>query len=114
MTFDCADSRGAVHDRTAGGGKVKDLVARFTEVEKRVRALAEENLNLRNRVRALEEDLGRVSEGAREAETLRARKEQVRDRLKRLLRVLEAVEIKEKEKEEDLQGIEPGQAVIKE
>jgi len=83
---------------------VKELIARFTEVEKRVRALAEENGNLRDRVRALEEELGRASEGAREAETLRARKEQVRDRLNRLLRVLEAVEIKEKEKEGDLQG----------
>ena len=83
---------------------MKELIARFTEVEKRVRALAEENGNLRDRVRALEEELGRASEGAREAETLRARKEQVRDRLNRLLRVLEAVEIKEKEKEGDLQG----------
>ena len=54
----------------------------------------------------LEEELGRASEGAREAETLRARKEQVRERLNRLLRVLEAVEIKEKEKEEDLQSTE--------
>jgi len=85
---------------------VKDLIARFTEVEKRVRALAEENGNLRDRVRALEEELGRASEGAREAEALRSRKEQVRDRLKRLLRVLEAVETREKEKEGDLQGSE--------
>lgn len=80
------------------------MVARFAEVEKRVRALAAENGHLRDRVRKLEEDLGKASEGAREAETLRARKEQVRDRLKRLLRVLEALETKEKEKESDLQS----------
>lgn len=85
---------------------MNDLVARFAEVETRVRALAAENHKLRDRVRELEEDLGRASEGAREAETLRARKEQVRDRLKRLLRVLEAVETKEKEQQEDLQGSE--------
>lgn len=83
---------------------MKDLVARFAEAEKRVRALAEENQMLRDRVRGLEEEQGRASECAREAETLRARKEQVRDRLKRLLRVLEA--IAPKEKEEDLQGSE--------
>jgi chromosome segregation ATPase len=83
-------------------------------VEKRVRALAAENGHLRDKVRTLEEELGRASEGAREAETLRARKEQVRDRLKRLLRVLEAMETREKEKEEDLQGSEPGQAGAKE
>lgn len=85
---------------------MKELVARFAEVEKRVRALAEENHGLRDRVRELEEDLGRASEGAREAEALRARKEQVQDRLKRLLRVLEAIGTREKEKEEELQGSE--------
>jgi chromosome segregation ATPase len=106
--FDCAGSRGAVHERTAGGGNVKDLAARFAEVEKRVRALADENGQLRERVLKLEEELGRASEGAREAGDLRARKEQVRDRLKRLLRVLEAMETREKEKEEaeDVQGSE--------
>jgi len=89
---------------------VNNLVARFAEVEKRVRALAEDNHRLRERVRGLEEDLGRASDGAREAEDLRARKEQVRDRLKRLLRALEAMETREKE--EDLQGSEPGQAPL--
>ena len=83
---------------------MKDLAARFAEVEKRVRALADENGQLRERVLKLEEELGRAGEGAREAETLRAGKEQVRDRLKRLLRVLEAMETREKEKESDLQG----------
>jgi len=68
-------------------------------MDKRVRALVEENGQLRERIRGLEEDLGRASQGAREAEALRARKEQVRDRLKRLLRVLEALETKEKEKD---------------
>lgn len=85
---------------------MKELAARFAEVEKRVRALVAENQGLRDRVRVLEEELGRASEGAREAVALRARKEQVRDRLKRLLRALEAVETREKEKEENLQGSE--------
>lgn len=85
---------------------MKELVARFAEVEKRVRALAEENHRLRDRVRELEGDLGRASAGAREAEDLHARKEQVRERLKRLLRVLESVETREKEKNENLQGSE--------
>ena len=91
---------------------MKDLAARFAEVEKRVRALAADNGHLRDRVRKLEEELGGAIEGAREAETLRARKEQVRDRLKRLLRALEAMEAKEKES--DLQSSEPGQAGVKE
>jgi len=76
---------------------VKELGARFSEVERRVRALVEENARLRGRVRDLEEELGRMSEGAREAEVLRARKAQVQDRLQRLLRLLEAVETKDRE-----------------
>ena len=48
-----------------GGGKVKDLAARFAEVEKRVRALAEENGQLRARVRELEEALGKRTTSAR-------------------------------------------------
>ena len=83
---------------------MKDLGARFAEVEKRVQALVSENHGLRERVRALEEDLGRAGDVARELESLRARKEQVRDRLKRLLRALETLETKEKD--EDLQGSE--------
>jgi regulator of replication initiation timing len=77
---------------------VKELGARFSEVERRVRALVEENERLRGRVRDLEEELGRMSEGAREAEVLRARKAQVQDRLQRLLRLLEAVETKDGER----------------
>jgi hypothetical protein len=83
---------------------VKDILARFAEVDKRVRALVEENVRLREKVRELEEDLDLASKGAREADALRARKEQVQDRLKRLLRVLDALETREKEK--DLQGSE--------
>lgn len=74
---------------------MKELGARFNEVERRVRALAEENVRLRDRVRELEADLARASEGAREAEDLRARKEQAQDRLKRLLRLLDAVGARE-------------------
>jgi len=77
---------------------------RFAEVEKNVRALAAENGQLRERVRALEEDLDRANAGAREAEDLRSKKEQVRDRLKRILRALEAMETREKEKEEGMEA----------
>jgi regulator of replication initiation timing len=77
---------------------VKELGARFSEVERRVRALVEENERLRGRVRDLEEELARMSEDVREAEVLRARKAQVQDRLQRLLRLLEAVETKDGER----------------
>ena len=79
---------------------MKELGPRFTELEKRVRALVEENSRLRGRVRELEEEQGRLGNAARESETLRARKSQVQDRLKRLLHLLESVE----SSKEDVQG----------
>jgi len=85
---------------------VNDLAARFAEVEKRVRALAAENSHLREQVRELEDRLGKADDCSREVESLRAKKEQVRNRLKRLLRVLDSMETKEKEKDADLQGSE--------
>jgi len=81
---------------------VKELGSRFAEVEKRVRAMAEENSRLRGRVRELEEELGRMGQAAGESETLRAKKTQVQDRLKRLLHLLETIEVKEA----DAQGSE--------
>jgi chaperonin cofactor prefoldin len=74
---------------------VKDLGSRFGEVEKRVRALVEENSRLRSRVSALENELEQAVERAAEVESLRTRKAQVQDRLKRLLHLLEKIEAKE-------------------
>jgi len=81
---------------------VKELGSRFAEIEKRVRALMEENSRLRSRVRELEEERGRLGASAREFETLRVKKVQVQDRLKRLLHLLEKIEVKE----ENVQGSE--------
>jgi hypothetical protein len=82
-----------------GGGTVKELGSRFAEVERRVRALVAENQGLRARVRELEGERGRLGEAARDSDVLRANKSQVQDRLKRLLRLLETVEIREEERE---------------
>jgi hypothetical protein len=81
---------------------VKELGSRFAEVERRVRALVAENQGLRERVRELEEEQGRLGEAARDSDALRANRTQVQDRLKRLLRLLESVEAKEP----DAQGSE--------
>jgi cell division septum initiation protein DivIVA len=74
---------------------VKDLGPRFGEVEKRVRELVEENSRLRGRVNELEHELKQAGNCAAEIESLRSRKTQVQDRLKRLLHLLEKVEAKE-------------------
>ena len=85
---------------------MKELGSRFAELERRVRALVEENARLRGRVRELEEEQGRLGDAAQESEVLRARKAQVQDRLKRLLHLLESVPVNK----EDAQGPEPGPA----
>jgi len=77
---------------------VKELSSRFAEVERRVRALVTENQGLRARVRELEDERGRLGEAARDSDALRANKSQVQDRLKRLLRLLETVEVREEER----------------
>ncbi|NTW65592.1 MAG: hypothetical protein HGB21_04655 [Nitrospirae bacterium] len=78
---------------------VKELGSRFAEVERRVRALVAENQGLLARVRELEEERGRLGEAARDSDALRANKSQVQDRLKRLLRLLETIEVREEERE---------------
>jgi predicted nuclease with TOPRIM domain len=78
---------------------VKELGSRFSEVERRVRALVAENEGLRARVRELEAERNMLGEAARDSDALRANKSQVQDRLKRLLRLLETVEVREEERE---------------
>lgn len=79
---------------------MKDLGSRFAEVGKRVHTLVEENARLRGRVSELESELKRSGECAAEVESLRARKAQVQERLKRLLHLLEKIEAKEDGRQE--------------
>lgn len=79
---------------------MKDLGSRFAEVEKRVHTLVEENARLRGRVHELESELKQSGERAAEVESLRARKAQVQERLKRLLHLLEKIEAKEDGRQE--------------
>jgi len=85
---------------------VQELGLRFAEVEKRVRALVEENARLRGKVRELEAEQGRLGEAARDSEVLRSRQAQVQGRLKRLLHLLETIPASK----EDVQGSETGQS----
>ncbi len=71
---------------------MKDLASRFSEVERRVRALVAENRQLRAQLRELERAKDAVSGQAKEADALRVRTVQVRERLQRLLEKLETFE----------------------
>ena len=71
---------------------MKDLASRFSEVELRVRTLIAENRALRAQVRELEREKTAAGTQAQDASRLRARASLVRERLRRLLARLEALE----------------------
>jgi FtsZ-binding cell division protein ZapB len=71
---------------------VKDLALRFSEVERRVRALVAENRSLRAQVRELTRERDAVGSEARDAEALQEKTALVRERLQRLLARLESLE----------------------
>jgi TolA-binding protein len=70
---------------------VKDLAARFAEVEQRVLVVVEENGQLRGRVQELERELASARDSVNELERHRERQAQVRDRLERILKALDAI-----------------------
>lgn len=74
---------------------MKDLGARFAEVERRVRALVSENRELRGRLGEFEKELAQARQEAKEAQSLRTKTSRVQERLTRLLKTLESIEAPE-------------------
>lgn len=71
---------------------MKDLTLKFAEVERRVRGLTDENGRLRGRVAELERELAAARRDAGELGRMQGEREQVRQRLERVLRSLEALD----------------------
>ena len=71
-----------------------DLEEKFIEVEKRVKALVEENRDLAKRVSGLERELSQARRESRELEEFHGKKTHLREKIERILRSLEAVEEK--------------------
>ena len=74
---------------------MKELGARFAEVERRVRALVAENRELRGRLGEFEKALAQARQEAQEAQSLRSKTSRVQERLTRLLKALESIEVPE-------------------
>ena len=70
---------------------MKNLDARFAEVERRVKALLAENHALRGRVTELEDELERTRRSAREYENIHGKRLRIREKVERMLKDLEAV-----------------------
>lgn len=70
---------------------MNELEKGFREVEKRVRALAGENRDLRRRISELEQELEGARRVARESEQFHGKKLHITEKLEQVLRALEAV-----------------------
>lgn len=71
---------------------MNDLEKKFNEVEKRVKALVMENSALRSRIRELDQALVQARSEARYSEDFQGKQLQVREKIERVLRTLDALD----------------------
>jgi cell division septum initiation protein DivIVA len=70
---------------------LKDLEARFAEVEKRVQSLVQENRALAKRISGLERELAQARREAQEMEHFHGKSMHIRDKVERILSALEGI-----------------------
>ena len=74
---------------------MKDLEAKFTEIEKRVAVFVRENKALKARVRELEKELAEARRISNELENSHGKQMHIREKVERVLHSLEAMGTKE-------------------
>ena len=74
-----------------GKDNLKDLEARFAEVEKRVQTIMNENRTLARRVRELERELAHARHEAQKMELFHGKSMHIRDKVERILSELEGI-----------------------
>jgi chromosome segregation ATPase len=74
---------------------MKELEERFAEVEKRVRALVNENRTLKGRIRELEQELVESRSEAQKFNNLHGKQLHIREKIERVLHSLESLGAKE-------------------
>jgi len=74
---------------------LKDLEAKFTEIEKRVAVFVRENKALKARVRELEKELAEARRISNELENSHGKQMHIREKVERVLHSLEAMGTKE-------------------
>jgi predicted nucleic acid-binding Zn-ribbon protein len=74
---------------------MKDLEAKFAEVEKRIQALVTENKGLAGRVRELEHELAQARREAQELQNFHGKRMHIKEKIERILQSMEAVKEKE-------------------
>ena len=74
---------------------MKELEERFTEVEKRVKALLNENRTLKGRIRELDQELVETRRDAQKFNNLYGKQLHIREKIERVLHSLESMGMKE-------------------
>ena len=78
----------------SGKNSASDLETRFNVIEKRVKALMEENKGLKARMSELEEELAQAKRDAGELEHFHGKKLHIREKIEKVLQQLDSVGIK--------------------
>jgi chromosome segregation ATPase len=78
-----------------GKDALKNIEEKFTEVEKRVRAIVSENKGLTGRVRELEQELAQARREAQELQNFHGKRMHIKEKIERILQSMEAVKEKE-------------------
>jgi predicted RNase H-like nuclease (RuvC/YqgF family) len=73
---------------------MSDLAEKFAEIEKRVKTLVAENRSHKKRVRELEKELGQTRHVAQKSVKVHDKQVHLRERIEKILRDLEGVEVK--------------------
>ena len=74
---------------------MKELEERFAEVEKRVKALLNENRTLKGRIRELDQELVEIRRDAQKFNNLHGKQLHIREKIERVLHSLESLGVKE-------------------
>jgi DNA anti-recombination protein RmuC len=75
---------------------MKNLADKFSEIERRIKKLVDENRSFKKRSKELEKELGQTSKVAQKSAKSHDQKVQLRERVEKILKDLEAVETKER------------------
>ena len=74
---------------------MKNLEEKFAEIERRVKALVDENRSHKKRVRELEKELSQTRHVVQKSVKIQDKQLHLRERVEKILKDLEAVEIKQ-------------------
>jgi cell division septum initiation protein DivIVA len=74
-----------------GERDLKDLEKKFSEVEKRVKAIVTENHALRSRIKELDKEIKQARREVHSSELFQGKQLQVREKIERVLKTLDAL-----------------------